>query len=415
MDSQLETRALCSSLDRFESDVVLSEFLREMDELDRLQGSAPAIDKEPESKKAELPKPLSPHHASQAASRTLPRKRRNASWLRRKQELAALRSESAALETHIGSLIMQRSHRALQKRSRALTEQQEAWKTVAAIARQERRKTQEENARLKTELQIYTNATEMLHAQALEADSWRKSLLSSEPAFANAVRIGMITSRRLQFDNRGVFDMLESKVVARLVELGTIANEAHEPLEKGTSERVQICRGGGQDSAASVEFIWEIMELGGLLADRQFRAVRRSDNVVEMASRFTVPPDRTNSSSVSVDAYAVAKRFVVPAGLVILIESRSQWSVTPTHPKAGAWTHTTEEGGWVVVSSHDATPKACQLRMTMTLRPDGDSRNRSRSTLTGAVGDVVIPSFREIMSSHHQSVENVLLDSSRTA
>lgn len=90
------------------------------------------------------------------------------------------------------------------------------------------------------------------------------------------------------------------------------------------------------------------------------------------------------------------------------------------HPTTGPWRQTTEETGWVVMTElprqQDGTSQsACQLRSAMKLRPDDTTGGCSsaRSTFTGSMGDIVIPSFREILSSHHQSVENFLLDSSR--
>ncbi|ETN20294.1 hypothetical protein PPTG_03328 [Phytophthora nicotianae INRA-310] len=442
MASQLEALTLppCPALDTFDGDFVLSEFLLEMEELDRAQASPsqsianskrrrePEINMEPEAKKIK-------HTKSEISTNPLPRKRRNSSWLRRKQELLALRNESETLETTLALLEAQQAESVLEPQSKSLTENQELWKSVAAIARQECRNSQEENARLKSKLQTCTYALKMLQTQVIQAHSRQQEQQYSKTAFENAVRVGIIMSRRLYSDDSGIFDMLESKLEARLFELDVIARTAHQPLLQGASERVQVCREDGRDAAAAVEFkhtrllpfghdttaktIWEIIELGGLITDRHFRVARRSNDMVGMASRFTIPLDRGNCNTVNVDVHAVAKRFAGPVGMVVLVESRSEWSMN--HPNASGWKQVTEEAGWVAVNEHPqqsegAMQHACQLQTSMKLRPDASDVGgcgSTRPTFTGHIGDVVIPSFREILSSHHQSVENFLLDSSR--
>ncbi|OWY93499.1 hypothetical protein PHMEG_00037088 [Phytophthora megakarya] len=307
------------------------------------------------------------------------------------------------------------------------------WKSVAAIAKQECRNAQDENVRLKEELQAYTRASEMLQTQLMNANAKQSKLSDSKTAFVNAIRVGIIMTRRLHSEDGGIFDMLESKVEARISELNAIVSEAYMPVQQGAMENIQICREDSQEAAATVEFkharllpfgedttaktIWEIIQLGGLVTDRQFRVAQRNADVVGMASRFAVPLDRSHSSTVHVDVHAVVKRFSAPVGLIALVESRSVWSMN--HPALGAWQQTTEEGGWIVVSEFacqkgNTADRACQLRSAIKLRPDTPSASCGRPTFTGCIGDIVIPSFREILSSHHQSVENFLLDSSRT-
>ncbi|KAG2790076.1 hypothetical protein PC129_g7039 [Phytophthora cactorum] len=443
------TRLPSSSFDTFDGGFVLSEFLHEMEELDRAQASPshsadhskrrrePDINVEPEAKKIKLSEPLSTSSKSEVSTNPLPRKRRSSSWLRRKQELLALRNESETLGTKLALLEAQQAHSVLEPRPQSLTEGQELWKSVASIARQECQSSQEENIRLKNELQMYARASEMLQTQLIQANLRQQEQHYSKTAFENAVRVGIIMSRRLYLDDSGIFDMLESKVGDRFFELDVIVNAAHQPVLEGAYEHVQVCREDGRDAAATVEFkhtrllpfghdttaktIWEIIELGGLITDRHFRVAKRSNDVVGMASRFTIPLDPGNCNTVNVDVHAVAKRFTGPVGMVVLVESRSEWSID--HSTASGWKQITEEAGWVAVNEHPqqsegAKHHACQLQTTMKLRPnasdvDGCGSTSTRQTFTGNIGDVVIPSFREIMSSHHQSVENFLLDSSR--
>ncbi|GMF27180.1 unnamed protein product [Phytophthora lilii] len=309
------------------------------------------------------------------------------------------------------------------------------WKSVAAIARRECKAAQAENGRLKNELHMYAQASEKLQAQLIHANARQQHWMDGTFAFVNAIRVGMIMSRHLQLENTRIFDSLESKVNERFHEVDTIVREAVRPLQQGATEHVQICRGHDLDAAAAVEFkharllpferdstastLWEIIALGGLLTDHEVHVASRSSDTVRMASRFTVPLDRAHSSLVSVDVHAVAKRFPSAIGMVVMMESRSEWSIH--YSSAPTWKQTTEETGWVVVNEYPLqvygdSQRACQLRTAMKLRPntsDGDGSNTC-SGITGCVGDIVIPSFREILSSHHQSVENFLLNSSKT-
>ncbi|KAE8993786.1 hypothetical protein PR001_g20579 [Phytophthora rubi] len=441
MTPQLEGTCMVApypALDTFESEFVLADFLHEMDELDHVQGveskcgdfkrqHGTTVEAEPELKKAKI-SPTMP----QVTPKVQPRKRRSTSWLRRKQELTALRSESEALETHVTFLKIQQTAKLCQPQPAVLTADQEMWKSVAAIARQECQVAQNENARLKNELEMYTRASNTLQLQTVQANLQQQELLDSKSGFVNAVRVGIVMSRHLNIENSDIFNRLESRMGARLHELDTVIREALQPIKGGISEQIQICRENGMEATAAVEYkharllpfgqnvtantIWEIIELGGLTTSQHFHVTKQSQDVVGMASRFTIPLDRASSSTVSVDVHAVVKRFLAPAGMVVLVESHSEWSMN--HPTAPAWKQTTEEAGWVVVNGHplqaDGIQRACQLRTTMKLVPETSSSSKAPTTFTGCVGDVVIPSFREIMSSHHQSIENFLLDSSRS-
>ncbi|KAL3670797.1 hypothetical protein V7S43_003983 [Phytophthora oleae] len=433
MTHLLETCTLSVQLDTFDSEFVLSEFLHEMDELERLQTPkqneskrqrGPEIEIKPELKR------IKPSE-QQVSAKPPPRKRRSTSWFRRKQELQALRCESEVLETQVTFLQLQSEHKAAQPVLETPTEDQEMWKSVAAIARGECQNSQNENARLKNELQTCAWAFEKLHTQLIQANSQREKQLSSKASFGNAVRVGIIMSRSLHPGINGVFDMLEGKLKARFFELDVIVRAAYESALEGATEHVRICRKDGRDAAAAVEFkharllpfaqdttadtIWEIIKLGGVVSDKHFRVTRCSNDMVGMSSRFTIPLDRSNSNMVNVDVHAVAKRLAVPIGMVVFIEACSEWSVD--HPTSATWKQTTEEEGYLVVNelpnqSDDATPHTCHLQTNMKLRPNGCGG--ARPTFTGNIGDIVIPSFRDILSSHHQSVENFLLDSSRT-
>ncbi|KAG7377424.1 hypothetical protein PHYPSEUDO_011650 [Phytophthora pseudosyringae] len=422
-----------SALEALENDFNLSEFLQELDELDQLQDAQLEflnpkrcrdwdVDTEPERKKMKATPPLE-------TPKTTPRKRRSTSWLRRKQELNALRCESEALETRVTFMRMEVDRRcAFQKSLPTSFEKQGMWKSVAAIARQECESAQNENARLKNDVQLYARASEMLQTQLLAAECRRKQLLESTLVIADAFRVGMTTSRVLCFDNDGVLDMLERRINSRCHELDLILNEARRrPAEGSITEQVRVCRDGGQDAAAVVEFryarllpfgedataksIWQIIELGGVITKTNTRVARSTSDMVGLVSRHTVPLG--DKASVSADVHTVIKRFTVGTGMVALIESHTEWSIR--YPASELLRSTTEEGGWVVVYEHPlepcgATQRASQLRTSLKLRPNESKADGKGKSLTSTMVDVVIPSFHDILSSHHQSIENFMLD-----
>ncbi|OWZ05119.1 hypothetical protein PHMEG_00022851 [Phytophthora megakarya] len=365
-----------------------------------------------------------------------PRKRRSTSWLRRKQELHSLRSESEALETQLTFLQLELDRRKLfQQNIPTSSEDTKMWQSVATIARQECKTTQNENEILRNKVKLYAQASKMLQDQLVMAEAQRQQLFGSPLTFRNAFRVGMARTQELSFENDQIFKMLETRINDRFHELDLIMREAHRPEGGTTTEEVQICREGEQDDAAAVEFrhvrllpfgedtmarsIWEIIELGGVVLKTNTRVVRVASDKVELISCHGVPFG--SNGSVSANVHTIIKRFAVSTGMVALIEAHSEWSIK--YPAAEVLRSTTEEGGWVVVheyplksfnSVNGATKRASQLRTSVKLRPNENKTGGNGKTLTSTMVDVVIPSFRDILSSHHQSVENFLLDSGRT-
>ncbi|KAG1712610.1 hypothetical protein DVH05_000352 [Phytophthora capsici] len=399
-----------------ESDLILSNFLHELDELDCFQDfSHEFIDAKLRQGLVVAPKPVN-----------TPKKRRSTSWLRRKEELTSLRSESEALETHLAILKMEIDRRAsFQQSAPTASEASGMWQSVALIARQECETSQNENEKLKHKVQMYAHAAEMLQRQLADAEARRQQLLSNQLVIEGRLGVLLPTTCALDFTNEEILGMLEQRIDARFHELAWIMNEAHRPAQGGVS--VQICREENH-SAAAVEFqhvrllpfgedtmatsIWEIIGLGGVVTKTNSRVVRITSDTAATVSRNSVPFGC--NGSVNVDVHTVIKRFAVSTGMVALIESHSEWFIK--YPSSEVLRSTTEEGGWVVVheyplkSSSDANQRASQLRTSVKLRPK-EPQGGNSSSLTSTIVDVVVPSFRDILSSHHQLVENFLLDS----
>uniref|UniRef100_H3HCC0 START domain-containing protein n=1 Tax=Phytophthora ramorum TaxID=164328 RepID=H3HCC0_PHYRM len=201
----------------------------------------------------------------------------------------------------MASLQMQRS--ACQPISDTLTEDQTMWKSVAAIAKQARQNSQDESVRLKNELQMCARGFEMLQAQLITAESFRQQLEGNRLAFANSFRIGMISSQRLCFDDSGIYELLEQRINARLHELDSIVRETCHLPTGGFTENVQVCREDasttvvefqhvrllpfGGDATAST--IWDIINMGGLVAKENTYVTRSASDMVGLVSRHVIP------------------------------------------------------------------------------------------------------------------------------
>ncbi|GMF43650.1 unnamed protein product [Phytophthora fragariaefolia] len=308
--------------DILNGDFVLAEFLHEMDELEQLQALVPSLDAGSPLTNAEpMVTPTTPPE---------PSKRRSTSWLRRKQELQALRNESEALEARLVSLQMCCAQNSSQQTISPPTEELEMWKSVAAIARQETQMAQDENERLKHELLARGRVFEMLQAQLVVAESRKQQLLDSAMAFTNGLRIGMFTSRRLCCDNGDVFDILEKRINTRLDEFCAIVHDTRRSMHECNAEKVKVCRQDEHDEAtveikhtrllpfgedATAKYVWQYIEAGG---KADIRVARSSPDMLGLVTHHKL--SLGNMVGVSVDVHTVIKRFAVAAGMVALVE-----------------------------------------------------------------------------------------------
>jgi len=336
------------------------------------------------------------------------------------QARAPFRGESEELEKRLDFLQLRRAQTSRHQSSATLSETQATWQSVAALARQECEKAQNENSRLKNELQMYSRASDKLQAHLTASES----ILDLK----NDVRVGVVLSLRLHSNNSAVFGMLESRIYGRLHELNSIVREARYPADGGTTEVVQICRESGESSASAVELkhvrllpfgedttsknLWEIIELGGVVFKNDTRVAWSTPDTAGLVSCHSVPLG--DKFDVTVDVHTVIKRFAMTTGMVALIESRSEWSIE--YPTSLVARSTMSEKGWFMVHEYPkactvsggATQRASQLRTSVKIRPH---EPRKSSSLTSTIVDVVIPSSSSIMSSYLQAIENFMLDS----
>jgi hypothetical protein len=396
------------------SDNILEAFLQDMSALDQQQLSLPT------ETKVSVPLLPKPANVVQAPVSTSNKKRRTPSWLKRKRELQALREQSEALETRVEFLRREREG-AKETCAKETLEQVKWQKAACDVEKQRCQDAQEENLSLKEQLQAYASLSGGVQAAL--------ATICRRVAAARTLRVEIGAGKNLRLASPGVFDMLERRLDAqfraleavgrfdelrpRMPSIDTDGYYKSGDRSKGTVElkRVQLLP-FEQNAISST--ILSIVELGRFPGDQVSRVLKRSNDSYAMDSSLTVRLE-DGEGSLTLDMHCVMKRFVTPNGSVLLMEARSDWTadVEPSR----AWCHTTEEAGcfsvskYAVEGSHE-TSAMSQIQSTMTLRPREPSTVATRYPLAGArtIIDVVIPSFREIVKSRHQCVENTLFD-----
>ncbi|KAG6951066.1 hypothetical protein JG687_00013842, partial [Phytophthora cactorum] len=341
------------------------------------------------------------------------KKRLSPSWLKRKRELEALREETEALEAHVEFL---RIKRVPAEASSVNTFETLEQKAALDRERQICQAALDENRFLKSRLQVYVNLSGQLRTVLTAAEQQKTQLMIMSITAARTLRIESGAGYQLRLASPRVFDMLEKRVNARFRELEASFSDIQQRVPSADTELIQIYSKNGDRDTGIVEsetaisaIVWSIVELGGFPDSQDSRVIRRSEDVYAVDSRLTVCLGNGD----------VMKRFVVSTGTVLLLESNSNWA--SDFEDSGSWVHTTDEGGCFVISSYALNGSRdpgdlSQLHSELTLKPSGPPENTSRYSKAGprTVHDVVIPSFREIIESRHQFVENALFDCLRT-
>ncbi|RLN96796.1 hypothetical protein BBJ28_00022994 [Nothophytophthora sp. Chile5] len=421
-----------------DSDDVLLDFLQEMNELDR-QPRPLETDLEPKELPQEMGGPRQAQEApakqrrAKEKAKATPKKSASMSWLRRKQELVALRLQTEKLENYAEFLQMRRMPEQLlldpsdpsdlqTQRRHLLRARQEQWRAV-----------QGENAVLKDQVQAYVQISGALQTLFTAATALQRDNLARNSIASRALRVEMAIGRRLDADNALIFDMLESSVNSRFDELAAIGREVSQPVTAADAEHIRIRRGDGDHAAVEFKMVrvlpfdvntvsdvcWGVAQLGWNFMDRPgARVTKRSKDVISTEVCFAVALD--NGEVVELHVRCLVKRFVVEEGLAIMAESVTEWPARLA--AAGSWTHATREVGWGLIHPYPASngasePTASVMRSTMLTQPRPLASDPPAYQLlnTRAVNDVVIPSFRKLISNRQQFVDNLLLDGSFTS
>ncbi|GMF27174.1 unnamed protein product [Phytophthora lilii] len=417
-------------------DDILEAFLHDMSALDQGQlrraseteQSAP----EPSPKKRELTQVFQGRKMSTTAASSK-KKRLNPSWLKRKRELEALREQTQALETRVEFLKMKKTSGENSEGDEAeMIQHQEKQKQALAAEKQRCQAAQNENEYLKERLQAYVNLSGSLQTVLTAAEQHKKQILAMSMAAARSLRFANRAGYRLRLASSSVFDMLEERVNSRFLKLeASLGEKLH--MTSPDTELIQVYDTTNDRRQGIVELrrtqllpfeesaisstIWSVIKLSGFPDGQDSRVVKRSEDVYAMDSRLTVCLD--DGGTMNLNTHSVMKRFATPDGIVFLLESISDW--TADLEDSGSWVHSTDEGGCFMINSYslDGTRRASvvapgisQLRSQMTLKPGDNSQSTTCYPLAEPriVHEVVIPSFREIVQSRHQFVENALFD-----
>ncbi|KAG7393810.1 hypothetical protein PHYBOEH_005993 [Phytophthora boehmeriae] len=361
----------------------------------------------------------------------LAKKKTIASWKRRKDELQRLRLEAQAMQTHVTFLTLKRTYEQVLD-SNNKSEDLERLKNTAKSERKQCEKAKADNQQLKEKLRNCVQTRNLLQTALAAAEAQRKELLASNAATTRSLQDEMRMNYKLDLEKSFVFNMLEQSADARLNELGGFLYESYTSTADPDTDLVQVHRVGDEDVDAMVEFkrsrlvpfsvdktstaAWDLKQLGVVGNDRFGRVVRRSNDLVASEGQFTYMLN--GGGNVEIRAHCLMKRVHVPSGVAVLVESTSEWLAHLS--SSSSWRHVTRDSGWTLVSPFDpsnASLELCRVQTAIRLRTSDCMETATprypiaRSLLSRSVSDVVISSFRQVMSSRHQLLDNLLLDS----
>ncbi|KAG1712615.1 hypothetical protein DVH05_000357 [Phytophthora capsici] len=338
-------------------------------------------------------------------------------WKRRKEELDQLRAEAQTLGLRVAFLGLARTHRAMMNAAFGVSQDQLKWAVAAKTEKQQHLEAKEENKRLKAKLQHCTRVCASLRDLLTQ---------NSSTGIPNAI---------YELPGLSIFglDMLESKMNARLDKLEFIIRETLVQTPELDMDQVQVHRVNSTHTTESLELkgtrlipfdakktsetVWSIMKLG-IVSDENCIRITKSSKATR-ASEGCLTESLECGGSVKLRTRCVMRRVDIPNGFLMLLEAVTEWLARPKH--SNEWRHVTRDSGWAVVypadvASDGSTPTVCQLKTSLCLQTSeiGESETYSNtpSLLSRTVSDVVVPSFRKILSSRHQLLDNQLLDAS---
>ncbi|OWZ09900.1 hypothetical protein PHMEG_00017328 [Phytophthora megakarya] len=363
---------------------------------------------------------------SRARKSTKPYKNPNPRWKRVKEELQSLRAEKNTLEAQVAFLKLRDTHIKLYESCMTTTKEQDFWKAAAMIEEQRSQQAQEKNSELKSMIERCKKTCDALQT-ALKTPEVKNLQTMTKTIAARSLRIEINTRHKLQMHNSTIFNWLECRMSARSHELESLLRQNQVFTD---SDLVQMYPHNPANAASIAEFVhtrslpfsvertssaaWEIMKRGGFPNERSVPG--QTDDV--LASEGCSRHPLNCGGTAELRSHVLKKRIAIPGGFAVLVESISEWLASPS--SLTPWRYITQESGWALVHSlkGNNSPDICRvqtmLRLT-TANTDGVGyfyQNQTRSRFSNTVGEVVIPSFREMINSRHQLLDNTLLDSS---
>ncbi|ETN20284.1 hypothetical protein PPTG_21267 [Phytophthora nicotianae INRA-310] len=396
-------------------DDLLESFLHDMDTLDHCL-SKPATSNLLSASKKRKQEALAAH-PSQNRTEV---KKKQPSWLKRKQELEALRQQTQAMETRVVYLEMKQS--SPNKNLNAFNVQKA--KSSALVEKQRCIAAQNENMQLRAMLQFYTRQYEAFQMAIASGEYQLKELQSIT---SGALRVEMGAGRQLRACGTQVFDMMERRLDTRFHELEYAYRAMQQPMISTDTETIQTRNERGAVEFTRLELLpfeeeaisstmWSFIEEGRFPDGEQSIVSRRSDDILAVNTRVAVQIDC--GSMVTIDTHGVVKRFMTGEGYAVLMEGYSEWTVDS--PASGMWHHTTREGGCFVMRDYSVesgtSSGICQARSLLCLYPD-ENYDTTQSYLRSeenSIREVVISSYSQLIKSRHQFVQNALFDTIRS-
>ncbi|KAE9057925.1 hypothetical protein PF005_g24099 [Phytophthora fragariae] len=270
-------------------------------------------------------------------------------------------------------------------------------RTGALVEKKRRRDAQEENERLRTNLKTYARQAKTLLAAAEERQEVQLIRGTVQATTTLHVEVGM--GQRLRLSYPDVLDLLRTRVDARFREVEVSFALMKQPMASTDTNVVETVQAVAVDFARiqllpfrSDEMssaLWSIVEVGDFPDGKDSIVTRLSRDAYAVRSHVTVHLEC--GGTISVNSARLLKRFDTPNGVVILAESNSDWT-----------------------ADHPGTAGICQTRSMLRLTPVDFTGQSASCAAPQTVNEVVIPSFRELVNSRHQFVENALFDMIRS-
>ncbi|OWZ09899.1 hypothetical protein PHMEG_00017327 [Phytophthora megakarya] len=359
--------------------------------------------------------PVASHSPTQTQplhpSKNVPRQRKRSnratpSWIKRRDELQSLRQQTQEMETRVAFLEMNRENvtvDTLQNRQRV--------KTMAMVEKKRHYAAQDENEQLKRKLRRVMSLKTAFQTVLSDTELQEAAVLLNE----ESLQIEM----RTRHFNFGVFDVLERRMDNRFFEMEESFRLMQQPMATTDTNTIET------NFVGAVEFVrlqllpfpndavstamWAMITAGGFPDGEDSIVHRRSENVLAVNSHVTVRLE--SGSNIDIATSTVIKKFETAKGFAVLTEAISNW--TGEDPHSGAWRHITQEGGCFAMCDY-SSPGICQSRAMLRLDIDSQNGNYQQLACSSTIQEIVIPSFRELVDSRHQFVENAMFDFIRT-
>ncbi|POM62794.1 hypothetical protein PHPALM_27999 [Phytophthora palmivora] len=342
--------------------------------------------------------------------------------------IPSLRTETQTLETRVAFLKLRATHAKLYEAFVTTTEEQQLWKATAMVERQKSQQAQEKNSELKLMIKRCKKTCDALQT-ALSTTNVKHMEVTMNTITARSLRVEMNTGYKLQTHSAAVFNWLKCRLSVRVCELEPIFRKIKVFTD---SDHAQVDPRNCVDTASIAEFkhtrmlpfsanrtsgvAWEIMKLGGF--PNECSATEHPDDI--LASEGCSSHPLNCGGTAELRSHCLKKKVAIPGGFAVLVESISEWLANPS--SSDPWSYVTQESGWAFVYPLETKESANLCRIQTMLRlTTADSaevghyfQKQSLTQFTNAVGDVVIPSFRELLNSRHQLLDNALLDSPKS-